>query len=70
MNPQVDSYSAFWDNGDTDHTPLYSLLVQQGVTDVVVCGLATDYCVGFTALDAARHGFRTLLVIDAARGGI
>ena len=68
MNTQVDSYSAFWDNGDTSHTLLYSLLVKQGVTDVVVCGLATDYCVGFTALDAARHGFRTVVVEDAVRG--
>jgi len=64
----VDSYSGFWDNGDTSHTPLYNMLLEKGVTDVVVCGIATDFCVGFTALDAARHGFRTVVVNEAIRG--
>ena len=64
----VDSYSGFWDNGDTSHTPLYSQLLMSGVTDVVVTGIATDYCVGFTALDAARHGLKTYVVKEAIRG--
>lgn len=68
MNTKVDSYSGFWDNGDTSHTPLYSMLVEAGVTDVVVCGIATDYCVGFTALDAARHAFKVYVVEEAIKG--
>ncbi len=40
----------------------------QGVTEVFVCGLATDYCVKFTALDAAQMGFKTYFIEDASRG--
>ena len=43
-------------------------LKQHGVTDAYVCGLATDYCVKFTALDAVSLGFRTHLIVDACRG--
>ena len=50
--PTVDSYSAFWDNGRRRSTGLAGYLRERGVTGVTVCGLATDYCVRFTALDA------------------
>lgn len=66
--PAIDSYSAFFDNSRRRSTGLGGYLRQQGVSEVYVCGLATDYCVKFTALDAAELGFRTWLVRDASRG--
>ena len=67
-DPAIDSYSGFFDNGHRKSTGLGDYLRQQGVTDVYVCGLATDYCVKFTALDARQLGFRTWLIEDASRG--
>lgn len=57
----IDGYSAF------DHTDLASLLHQQGVEEVVVGGLATDYCVKHTVLDALKHGFKAKALEDAMR---
>ena len=67
-DPAVDSYSGFFDNEHKRSTGLGDYLRAQGVTDVFICGLATDYCVKFTALDALRLGFRTTVVADACRG--
>ncbi|HEX8833372.1 MAG TPA: bifunctional nicotinamidase/pyrazinamidase, partial [Abditibacteriaceae bacterium] len=67
-DPQVDSYSGFFDNHHAHATGLGDYLHEQGATEVYVCGLATDYCVKFTALDARALGFRTLLIEDACRG--
>ena len=67
-DPAVDSYSGFFDNGHRKSTGLGEFLPRRGVTDVYVCGLATDYCVKFTALDARQLGFNTFLVEDASRG--
>ncbi len=67
-DPRIDSYSGFFDNGHRKATGLGDYLKQQKVTDVFVCGLATDYCVKFTAMDAKSLGFRTHLVLDASRG--
>jgi nicotinamidase/pyrazinamidase len=64
----IDSYSGFFDNGHRKATGLGDWLKSKGVTDVFVCGLATDYCVKFTALDAVGLGFKTHLVEDACRG--
>lgn len=64
----VDSYSGLYDNGRRASTGLGEWLEERGVTEVWVCGLATDYCVKFTALDAVSAGFRTVLVEDACRG--
>jgi len=64
----IDSYSGLFDNGHRKSTGLGEWLKSQGVTDVFVCGLATDYCVKFTALDAVRMGFKTHLIEDASRG--
>lgn len=67
-DPAIDSYSGFFDNGHRKATGLGEYLKQRGVTDVYVAGLATDYCVKFTALDAQSLGFRTSLIQDASRG--
>ncbi|HEX7653548.1 MAG TPA: bifunctional nicotinamidase/pyrazinamidase [Verrucomicrobiae bacterium] len=64
----IDSYSGLYDNGHRRSTGLGEWLQARGVTEVFVCGLATDYCVKFTALDAQKMGFRTTLVEDACRG--
>ena len=63
----IDSYSGFFDNGRRRATGLGDYLKEQGVGSVYVLGLATDYCVKFTALDAAGLGFRTLLIEDGCR---
>jgi nicotinamidase/pyrazinamidase len=67
-DPMVDSYSGFFDNGRRNATGLGEFLGTHGVDEVYVLGLATDYCVKFTALDACALGFRTHLVEDACRG--
>jgi len=67
-NPEVDSYSSFWDNDKLSRTELSSILSENRVTDVYVCGLAYDVCVGFTATHAVEHGFRTVFIEDASRG--
>ncbi|HET6248452.1 MAG TPA: bifunctional nicotinamidase/pyrazinamidase [Tepidisphaeraceae bacterium] len=67
-NPKIDSYSGFFDNGHRRSTGLGEFLKQAGANNVFVCGLATDYCVKFTALDARSTGFRTHLIADACRG--
>jgi len=64
----IDSYSGLFDNGHRKSTGLGEWLKANGVTAVFVCGLATDYCVKFTALDAAQMGFRTHFIADASRG--
>jgi len=67
-DPAIDSYSGFFDNGHRKSTGLADYLKSQRVTDVHVCGLATDYCVKFTALDARQLGFNVYLITDACRG--
>ena len=64
----IDSYSGFFDNGHRQATGLGDFLHDRGVTTVFVMGLATDYCVKFTALDAVDLGFATHLVRDGCRG--
>jgi nicotinamidase/pyrazinamidase len=64
----VDSYSGFYDNGHRKSTGLGEYLREHGVREVSVAGLATDYCVKATALDAVDLGFATWLVEDACRG--
>lgn len=67
-DPSVDSYSGFFDNGRRSSTGLDDYLKGRGVNGVYVCGLATDYCVKATALDAVGLGYRTCLIQDACRG--
>lgn len=66
-NPEVDSYSGFFDNARRGDTGLGDYLNSNGITQVFVCGLALDYCVKFTALDAKSLGFDTFLINDATR---
>ena len=68
MDPAVDSYSGFFDNGRRHATGLEAFLRARGVSKVTVMGLATDYCVKWTALDAASLGFSTEVVVDGCRG--
>lgn len=64
----IDSYSAFFENDHTTPTGLEGYLRARGVTRVILMGLATDFCVGFSALDAARLGFGVTVRMDACRG--
>jgi nicotinamidase/pyrazinamidase len=64
----IDSYSGFFDNGHRKSTGLADYLKDCGVTQVYISGIATDYCVKFTALDAITCGFETYLITDAVRG--
>jgi nicotinamidase/pyrazinamidase len=68
VDPDVDSYSAFFDNARQRATGLEDWLRQHGVDEVHLVGLATDYCVRATALDAVRLGFRTVVFRDGCRG--
>ncbi len=64
----IDSYSAFFENDRTTATGLGGYLRERGLARVFICGLATDYCVHFSALDAASEGFEAVLIEDACRG--
>lgn len=65
---EVDSYSGFHDNGRRHSTGMAEWLREQGVTHLTVCGLATDYCVKYTALDAVSEGFQVTFALAASRG--
>lgn len=67
-DPGIDSYSGFADNGHRKSTDLEEFLESKHVSDVFVCGLATDYCVKATAIDSVQLGFKTRLIEDACRG--
>ena len=67
-DPAIDSYSGFFDNGHRKATGLDAFLKGRHVTDVFIAGLATDYCVKFTAMDAVELGYKTRLIEDACRG--
>ncbi|MEM7370361.1 MAG: bifunctional nicotinamidase/pyrazinamidase [Bacteroidota bacterium] len=64
----IDSYSGFFDNGQRKSTGLGNFLKEKQVEQVYIVGLATDYCVKATALDAQNLGFRTYVIEDACRG--
>jgi nicotinamidase/pyrazinamidase len=63
----IDSYSAFFENDQTTPTGLEGYLRNRGVTAVTLVGLATDYCVAYSALDAARLGFKATVLEGACR---
>ena len=65
---EIDSYSGFFDNGHRKGTGLAEFLEEKGVDAVTILGLATDYCVKFTALDATELGLDTRLVLSGCRG--
>jgi nicotinamidase/pyrazinamidase len=65
---ELDSYSAFLENDHATPTGLDGYLRTHGITRVFICGLATDVCVKFSALDAVQYGLETYLIEDACRG--
>jgi nicotinamidase/pyrazinamidase len=67
FRPDIDSYSAFFENDRTTATGLGGYLRERGLTRVFLVGLAYDYCVGYSALDARRLGFEAVIVRDACR---
>lgn len=68
ISPDVDSYSAFWDNEKRSCTSLDEELKAHEITDVVICGIAYDVCVASTASHAIQLGYRTVIVDDASCG--
>ncbi len=68
VDPQIDSYSAFFDNAHRRSTGMDTWLKERQVKHVYIAGLPTDYCVKFTALDAIKVGFRPHVIEDACRG--
>lgn len=67
VNPMVDSYSAFFENDKETQTGLFGYLKNKNITDITICGLATDFCVQYSALDAVTLGFKTKLKLSACR---
>jgi len=67
FRPAIDSYSAFFENDRVTPTGLAGYLRERGFTSVALCGLATDFCVAYSALDACRLGLRTTVLLDACR---
>lgn len=67
QDPDIDSYSAFFDNGRRAKTRLDDWLQQQGINCLFVMGLATDYCVKYTVLDALTSGYKTSVIKEGCR---
>lgn len=68
IDKNIDSYSTFFDNGRKRSTGLDQHLKERGIKSVYLAGLATDYCVMYSVLDALKLGFDTYVVIDGCRG--
>jgi nicotinamidase/pyrazinamidase len=66
-NRQIDSYSAFLEADRTTKTGLNGYLAARGITEVYLCGLATDYCVAWSAEDAVQFGLKATVIEDACR---
>ena len=67
MDPEIDSYSGFYDNGHKISTGLTGYLKEKGVTEIYFCGLASDICVFYTIKDSLKEGFSATLIEDASR---
>jgi nicotinamidase/pyrazinamidase len=67
FRPEIDSYSAFFENDHETATGLAGYLRERNLNRVFLCGLAYDYCVGYSALDARRRGFEAIIFRDACR---
>ncbi|TFF21631.1 bifunctional nicotinamidase/pyrazinamidase [Jiella endophytica] len=67
FHPEVDSYSAFLEADHETRTGLAGYLRERGVGRIFVCGLATDFCVGWTAMDGRKAGFEVAVIEDACR---
>ena len=68
FHKDTDSYSAFMEADGKTSTGLAAYLKARGIDSVYVCGLATDFCVSWTALDARKAGFKAAVIEDASRG--
>lgn len=68
IDKDIDSYSTFFDNEHLKATGLHEFLKAKNIRDVYLAGLATDYCVKYSALDAKRLGFNVYVIEDACRG--
>jgi nicotinamidase/pyrazinamidase len=68
VDPLIDSYSTFFDNAHRRHTGLAHYLDKRGVKDIYLMGLALDYCVKYSALDARQLGLNTHVIVDGCRG--
>jgi nicotinamidase/pyrazinamidase len=67
MDPEIDSYSGFYDNGHQISTGLPGYLKEKGITELHFCGLAADICVYYTIKDSLKEGFSATLIEDASR---
>lgn len=67
MNPEIDSYSAFFDNNKLNSTGLHGYLQDKGIKELVFCGLAGDYCVAYSANDAKALGYEVRLFEEGIR---
>jgi nicotinamidase/pyrazinamidase len=67
FRPAIDSYSAFFENDRQTPTGLTGYLRERGLRRLFLCGLATDYCVAYSALDARAQGFEVTVLLDACR---
>ncbi|MDN5249356.1 nicotinamidase [Bartonella sp. TP] len=65
--PNIDSYSAFFENDKATPTGLAAYLQERGLKNLIFCGLATDFCVGYSVLDAIKCGFESTLILSACR---
>lgn len=68
VEENIDSYSAISDNAKLRSTGLSEYLIEKNIKEIYIVGLATDYCIKYTAIDACEKGFNTHVVIDACRG--
>jgi nicotinamidase/pyrazinamidase len=68
VDPAVDSYSIFFDNQRRRATGLEEVLKKNAITDLYIAGLATEYCVFYSVIDAIQLGFKAHVVVDACRG--
>lgn len=68
VHTDIDSYSGFFDNAHRAQTPLHELLQEEGAERLTVMGLATDFCVQYTVLDALELGYAVIVIEDGCRG--
>jgi len=68
IDPRIDSYSTFFDNAHRRHTGLAHYLQKRGIKDIYLMGLALDYCVKYSTLDARELGLNTRVILDGCRG--
>ncbi len=68
FRPAIDSYSAFFENDRATPTGLAGYLRERGIGAITLAGLATDFCVAYSALDAVKQGFSATVRLDACRG--